>query len=632
MGTDSRRMLVLTACGGIALLLSLTTLGDRAALVSVAFGSVFALKTTYESLRERQLDVNLLMVLAAIGAVVVGQPREAAILLFLFSLSSALEQLAMAKTENAIAALVKLRPSTALKLKGGEPVEVPIEQIQVGDLVRVQPFSLIPVDGLVREGESYVNEAALSGESLPVAKRAGDMVTSGTENQGNRLDVEATAAAGNTTLDRIVSLVQEAKDKPTSGERLSQWFAATYVIFVLAASLVSFLVRWLALKESPSVAAYQSLILLVALSPCALVISAPAAALSGLAFAARNGILVRGGLALEQAGLVSAVAMDKTGTLTTGKFDVAEVCVYCDPVIECWRPGSKMNDRVVQVLQFAAAAESSSQHPIAVAILDFVKTHNLAFEQPSDAEIVPGKGVLCTLGNERIQVGQLSFFEGALPRELDEHALEMAERGLTCVVLQASSVMAAIGLRDTPRSDSAELIAGFRKLGISNLALMTGDNAVTAQAVAKELGLKDVHAGLHPEDKFSLVKGLQEKGERVMMVGDGVNDAPALAEADLGVAMGGLGNDVAMQAADIVLVQDRIRKLPLLIALGRKTRSIIQANLWFAGGMIALLTIGSMIGKLPLGWAVLGHEGSTALVVFNGLRLLGGAGAARMVE
>lgn len=624
--------MVLTVACGLGLVASYFTAGNVAVMVSIACGSVFAVKTMLESLRARQLDVNLLMVLAAIGAVLVGQPREAAVLLFLFSLSSALEEMAMAKTEAAIGALVKLRPATALRVQADGTHEVPLEEVAVGDVVRLNPFSIVPLDGVLL-GESSFNEAAISGESQPVHKIAGDNAIAGTQNLGTRADVRVTAAAGNTTLDRIVRLVEEAQEKPTSGERISRWFAATYTAFVLAVALISFAVRFFGLHETVAQAGYHSLILLVALSPCALVISAPAAALSALAFAARRGILVRGGLALEQAGMVTAVNLDKTGTLTTGKFDVAEVCVLHEPIVECWRPGSRPNEAVLEVLRLVASTESASQHPIAVAILDFARRTAVEWPEPQNVEVVPGKGLRAVVGGISTKVGQLSFFEPAeLGHELNEHAAEMGERGLTVVVVSAGDVQAALGLRDTPRADAPELLSGFRKLGIGHIRMLTGDNAKTAHAVAKELGLQEFEAGMTPERKHELVQQQVRQGEIVMMVGDGVNDAPALAEAHVGVAMGGLGNEVALEVADVVLVQDRIQRLPLLVALGRKTRANIRFNLWFAGGMIAALTLGSLVGWVPLSWAVLGHEGSTALVVLNGLRLLGGAGAERMLE
>lgn len=632
MSLDSRRMLALNALGGLALAVSFFPWGTPAVYVSIACGSVFALGTMVDSLRERKLDVNLLMVLAAIGSIVVGQPREAAVLLFLFSLSSALEELALSKTEGAIASLIQLQPKTALKMIGEKEHEVPVESLALGDTVRLNPFSVVPVDGELL-GEGSFNESAISGESQPVHKSTGELVMAGTQNLATRAEMRVNAVAGNTTLDRIVRLVQEAKDRPNSGERVSRWFAASYTVFVLAVSVVSFLVRFFLLREPASTAGYQSLILLVALSPCALVISAPAASLSALAFAARRGILVRGGLALEQAGLVTAVNLDKTGTLTTGKFGVSEVCLLQPPMVECWRPGSPSSPRVTEAIALLAGAETASQHPIALAILNFAQELGVTPIPPDRVEVVPGKGVIATMKSTEVKVGQMSFFDEAeVGAELRQHAIEMGEHGLTVVVLAAGEVQCAVGLRDTPRADSGTLVRQLRKLGLSSIRMLTGDNHRTAQAVAKEVGITQVDAGLSPADKHKLVGEQVRNGEVVLMVGDGVNDAPALAEAQVGVAMGGLGNEVALEVADIVLVQDRIERLPLLIALGRKTRSNIRGNLWFAGSVIAVLTLGSLFGWVPLSLAVLGHEGSTALVVLNGLRLLSGGGATRLVE
>ncbi len=627
----------LTALCGVCLAMALValipgwTFGTSAqwSIPAVLFGAYFAIKSGFASIRERSFDVNLLMVIAAVGAIAVGHTEDAAVLLFLFSLGSTLEAMAMAKTQSAIEALVRLRPDEALRVTDSGDERVRVETLVPGDTVRVLPFEPIPADGVMLSEHAGVNQSAMTGESIPVEKRVGDTLMAGTQNLDQMLLCRVSHGVGDSTLDKIVELVREAQDNKASGERISKWFGERYTIFVVVAFLISLGAR-AALGATWNAAFYSSLILLVALSPCALVISSPAASLSALAHAARKGILVRGGEYMEEAGRITMLAMDKTGTLTEGRPKVVEICTGLSHAgqeckIVCWHQEDALGSEASQALTWAAGAEQFSTHPIADSIVSHARALGLEVPEARSHQAHAGLGVEAELPSGNVRVGQPKFFDGAeMPQEFVEHVDEMRSRGVTAVLVNQGEHWAAIGLRDEPRAESADTILAFQKAGVKRIAMLTGDNSGTAAAVAGELGITEVHSALMPESKQRLIEGWVKEGERVMMVGDGINDAPALSTAHLGVAMGGLGSEVALRAADVVLVQDRIQLLPHLIRLGRMTNQIIRVNLIFAAGVIVALTLSSFFLNLPLAIAVLGHEGSTVLVILNGLRLLGG--------
>lgn len=604
---------------------------------SALAGSYFAIKSAWSSLRDRSLDVNLLMVLAAIGAIMVGHTEDAAILLFLFSLGSTMESLAEVKAQNAIEALVKLRPDKAIKMTPGGDEKVPVDALRIGDHVRVLPFEPIPLDGKLLSSNAAINEAAITGESKPVDKVIGEELLSGTTNLDSMITMEITHASGDSTLEKIVALVSEAQNNKASGEKISKWFGEKYTIFVVVAFLVSLGARSL-LGHPINDAFYSSLILLVALSPCALVISTPASTLSALANAARNGVLVRGGMYIEEAGQITTIALDKTGTLTKGTPIVVEVCIESTKVlagkpcesgcndcncIVCWHRGDEVHDDANEILRMAASAESFSTHPIASSIVNHVKELGISIPEATSHTAIAGMGIEALVESKQIQIGQPKFFEGSdLPETFRDHVAEMRSRGITAVLVKVEDRWGAIGLRDEPRPTSKAFIQSLHDSGVKNILMLTGDNLQTAQAVAKEVGVDQVHAELLPGDKQRIIQELTAKGEKVLMVGDGINDAPALVQANLGIAMGGLGSDVALRSADVVLIQDRLERIPFLIRLGQHSRNIIRANLFFAAGVILCLTLASFFTTLPLWVAVLGHEGSTVLVILNGLRLL----------
>jgi len=613
---------------------------------AVAFGGVDAVKDAWGALRERKIDVHLLMILAAVGAIAVGHVADAAGLLFLFSLSTTLEHLSMARTRNAIESLMKLRPDTAICVRDGVDVTVPIEEVKAGDLIRVPPFEQVPADGELTTERASIDESAMTGESRPVEKVSGESVMAGTQNQSEMLVLRVTSEPGDTMLDRIVRVVEEAQDRKASGERISEWFGQRYTIFVIVVFALSLVVRLL-LKQPTLEALMGSIVLLVALSPCALVISSPAATLSAMANAARQGILVRGGEYIELVGKVDAIAMDKTGTITEGKPSLREVCVsshamasvgsgpHAEGQVLCWYPGHPMEGPSRRALQLAATAEAFSTHPIASALVRGATSEGIPLLEAKSHTAVAGKGVRAEIDGETVSIGQPKLFveQGLqLPDEFRDHVREMQSRGLTAVLMHSDSGWACFGMIDSIRPGVKETLHAFKKLGVGMVAMITGDHRATAESVAKDIELDQVFAGLMPEDKSRIIADWTHGGKTVMMVGDGVNDAPALASAHLGVAMGGLGSDVALNASDVVLVRDRIDQLPELIDLGKRTNRIIRFNLVFAAGIILLLTILSFFWSslplrqwsptMPLLLAVIGHEGSTVVVILNSLRLL----------
>ncbi len=620
---------------------------------AVVFGSYFALAAAWRSVKQRSLDVNFLMVFAAAGSVILGHALEAAVLLFLFSLSSTMESFAMAKTRNAIEGLIKLRPDSATLVSSDGDRTVPVEVLKIGDQIRVLPYDNIPADAKIITGSTTIDQSAMTGESAPAQKGVGDLILAGTQNLESMIVAEVTAEVGNTLLEKIVDLVRDAQDNKASGERISEWFGQKYTYFVLIAFGIMLAVRVL-LNQPLDQAGYGALTILVALSPCAVVISTPASTLSALAWAAKNGILVRGGAYIELAGKIDTLAVDKTGTLTAGKPQLTEICV-CTGVAEtvgasnsicvdehaCWSQGEEMSSESKTMLRFAAAAEQYSSHPIADAIVNRAREMGIDVPEAINATTIPGLGVTATIDGKQVRIGQRRFFESdgkLLEPEFAIHAEELQRNGMTVAILEVEGKMAALGLTDSPRPEARKFLATMRDLGATRQIMITGDTPETAEAVAKQLDMQEFEAGLLPDDKTKLIHQLIQEGRSVMMIGDGINDAPSMATATVGVAMGGLGSDIALNSADVVLMQDRLDKIPQLVQLGRRTNRIIRANLYFASGVITFLAIGSLLGDhyLPqfrnwiLPFAVVGHEGSTVLVILNGLRLLWGPGGSRV--
>ncbi|HEY8414682.1 MAG TPA: heavy metal translocating P-type ATPase [Thermaerobacter sp.] len=581
--------------------------------VSYLAGGTPAALSGLQALRERVIDVDLLMVLAALGAAAIGAWEEGATLLFLFSLSNALQSYAMDRTRQAIRALMKLAPETAHRRRpgDGELEEVPVAELRVGDRIVVRAGERIPIDGRVVAGRSTVDQAPITGESVPVPKQAGDEVFAGTLNQFGVLEVEVTREPGDTMLARIVALVQAAQEDRSRTQRLvdriEQVYATAVVVIALLAAGIPLL-----LGADPYQSVYRALVLMVVASPCAVAMSAPAPVLSAIANAARRGVLFKGGRYVEELSAVRVVAFDKTGTLTEGRPRVTDV-VPLDGVPED------------EVLRLAATAEQLSEHPLARAVLEAARERGIQPLPAGDTQVVPGLGVAATAAGHRVWAGSAEFArrQGAAA----EAALQAAERlgaeGKTVILVgRDDRVVGVIAARDRIRPGAREAVAALKQAGLVPV-MLTGDRAEVARAIAAELGIDEVRAELLPDRKMAAVDELAVQLGPVAMVGDGVNDAPALARARVGIAMGAAGTDVALETADVVLVSDEIDKLPFVFELSRRATRTVWQNLSFALGVIAVLVTLTLLGRIDLAAGVMGHEGSTVLVMANGLRLLG---------
>jgi len=581
-------------------------------------GSVFGLRGGLESLRHFTIDVDLLMVLAAAGAWVVGSPFEGAMLLFLFSLSNVLQAFAMDRTRNAIKALMKLRPNKALIRRGGRAVIMPIEKIIVGDVAIVRPGERIPMDGVVIEGESAVDQSSITGESMPVMKRVGSDVLAATINQQGGLEIRVTKLAKDSTIAKLIILVEEAHSEKAKTQRTIDKFEQYYALGVIIFTALAIIIPIFIFGEKFNSAFYRAMVLMFSASPCALVISTPASILSAIGNGARKGVLFKGGVYLEEASGIKVVAFDKTGTLTLGKPQVTDVKVIS--------LGGDENE----LLKLAASVEAKSEHPLAQAIVKTANARGIKLFEATAFQSETGKGVRASVNGLDVCVGSLRYFESfkTVGMELaQKHLEQMQDEGKTSVAVArlengVAHLIGTIGIADVLRKDSADVIRDLKSLGVEKVIMLTGDHDRVAQAIAKQAGVDEYYAGLLPEDKLQILKKLEQQYGRVAMVGDGVNDAPALAAASVGIAMGAAGTDVALETADVVLMSDDLSNIPYVIALSRKTQKTLFVNLAFSIGMMVLLIITTIFITLPLPLAVIGHEGSTVLVSLNGLRLL----------
>jgi Zn2+/Cd2+-exporting ATPase len=583
-------------------------------VISYATGGYFRLIEGFQALvKEKNLDINFLMLLGALGAAVLGKWEEGAMLMFLFTLSATLESFAVGRTRKAIRNLMALAPEDALVRRGEHEVRLPVDQIRHADLVIVGPGERIPADGEIVRGSSALNEAAITGESIPVEKSAGDRVFAGTVNGHGALEFVVTKKAGETTLARIIRVVEEAQAQKAATQRLTDWIDRYYTLIVIAVASLAWVLPPVFGWDSWVDSFYRAMMLLVVASPCALVISTPAAILSAIARAARAGILFKGGLHLEQAARIQVVAMDKTGTLTTGRPGVVEVLAE-EGIDE------------EELFRLAAAAESRSEHPLADAVLRSAKERGIAYPKAQEFTALAGLGGRAVVDGRELYVGAPRLLQHLNITPSEQVAARLSglyESGLTTmVVVCEGQLLGILGLADTPRTEARVALDHMRKIGVKKIVMLTGDNKRAAASVGEIVGVDEVYAELLPEDKLKLIKELEAKYGPVAMVGDGVNDAPALAAATIGIAMGGVGSDVAMETADVVLMADELEKIAEAINLARRARSIVLQNLGFAGLVITTLVTLVMVGGMNLPLAVVGHEGSTILVAFNGLRLL----------
>ena len=549
------------------------------------------------------------MIVAALGAAALGQWTEGALLLVLFSLGHALEHVATDRARHAIEALADLAPKTALVLRDDAELEVPVEQLLRGDRVLVRPGQRVPADGVVLEGSSAVDQAAITGESMPVDKVIGSQVFAGTVNGDGLLEAEVSKLAQDSSLARMVQLVAEAQTEKSPTQRFVTGFEKVFVPLVLVGVVALIgvpLLMGLPFAES----FYRAMAVLVAASPCALAIATPSAVLSGVARAARGGVLIKGGVHLENLRALRAIAFDKTGTITTGRPSVTDVIA--------------LQGDDAALLSTAASLESRSSHPLAQAVVQAARSRSLRWPAADDVQAINGKGMRALVSGERVSIGSLRLFDSdGVPDHVRQQVRRLEALGRTTMLVRRNGAFVGLlGLADTPRPGMRAVFARLASMGVRQTIMLTGDNEQVARAVAASVGITDVRAGLMPEEKVQIVDALVREHGQVAMVGDGVNDAPAMARATIGIAMGGAGTDVALETADVALMGDDLSRLPFAIALSRAAHTIIQQNLWVAFGVVALLIPATLFGWASMGIAVLIHEGATVLVVVNALRLL----------
>lgn len=579
-------------------------------IAAYTVGGFMKAKEGLETLiKDHDLDVNLLMIAAALGAASIGYWNEGAMLIFIFALSGALESFASEQSRRDISSLISLKPETALKVDGNGVSLVHVEELAIEDLVLVKPGELIPTDGVIRSGSSAINQATITGESIPVDKGLGDEVYAGTVNGEGALYVEVTSPAEGTLFSKIIAMVEQAQNEAPQSQRFIKRLEGYYAKGVVMVTVALIVLAPLILGWSWSFTFYKAMVFLVVASPCALVSSVMPAILSAMSKSARKGVLFKGGAHMDHLGGAKVVAFDKTGTLTEGEPIVTELFVTNS--FDRW-----------DVLAACASAESLSQHPLARAIVRKAEEEGLTLRGVDDLKALPGWGIEASIGGVIWRIGKADENDPNMPQVLRERLHLLAEEGNTVSAIQCGDDYAGIiALRDHVRSQSKAAIQLLHEMGIVTV-MLTGDRNGTAAAIAKEAGIDRVYSDLLPQDKVKHVSELRAEYGHVVMVGDGVNDAPALAAATVGVAMGGGGSGAALEIADVVLMNDNLVRVAETIELAQKARKITKQNLIFAGAVILLLIIGNFVQGIPLPLGVVGHEGSTILVILNGLRLL----------
>ncbi|GAP34229.1 lead, cadmium, zinc and mercury transporting ATPase [Piscinibacter sakaiensis] len=601
-------------------------------VAAYVFGGYYTLKEAIENIRAKRFEIDTLMLVAAAGAAALGEWAEGGLLLFLFSLGHSLEHYAMGRARKAIEALAKLAPETAQVRRDDARVEeVRVEALQVGDVVIVRPNERLPADGFVVQGQSSVNQAPVTGESVPVDKQpvddreqalqgfdklaAAHRVFAGTINGSGVLEVMVARRSSESTMARVVKLVTEAETQRSPTQNFTEKFERIFVPAVLVL-VVLLMFAGLVIDEPFSASFYRAMAVLVAASPCALAISVPSAVLSGVARAGRSGVLVKGGGPLENLGTLTAIAFDKTGTLTEGKPRLVDVVPA--------QPGGEE-----ELLAVALAVEEHSDHPLASAIVQGARERLQGKPQQVRIEglqSITGRGLKARLGAEEVHLGKAALFDEVpgrpMPVELTSANERLMADGRTTMVLRVGErYLGVLGVMDTPRPAAATVMRQLQELGIQRLIMISGDNQRVAESVARSVGLTEARGDLMPEQKVDAIKALRVDAGKVAMVGDGVNDAPAMANATVGIAMGAAGSDVALETADVALMADDLAQLPFAVGLSRRTSRVIRQNLWVSLGVVAVLIPSTILG-LNIGTAVLFHEGSTLLVVMNALRLL----------
>ncbi|CAM4035455.1 heavy metal translocating P-type ATPase [Geobacillus stearothermophilus] len=569
----------------------------------------------FKNLVRLNFDMNTLMTVAILGAAAIGEWGEGATVVILFAISEALERYSMDKARQSIESLMDIAPKEALIRRGNEEMMVPVDDIQVGDIMIVKPGQKLAMDGIVIKGTSTLNQAAITGESVPVTKTVGDEVFAGTLNEEGLLEVKVTKRVEDTTLSKIIHLVEEAQAERAPSQAFVDRFAKYYTPAIIIFALLLAVIPPLFMGADWSEWIYRGLAVLVVGCPCALVISTPVSIVTAIGNAAKNGVLIKGGIYLEEAGNLKVIAFDKTGTLTKGVPSVTDVVTY--------------NGDENELMTITATIEKGSQHPLASAIIRKAEEDGLNFNDVSVEEFqsITGKGVKAKVNNAMYYVGSPGLFEELLPNgiqsEIKEQITTLQTQGKTVMILGTEKeILALIAVADEIRESSKEVIRKLHQVGIEKTVMLTGDNQRTAEAIGKQVGVSDIKADLLPEDKLNFIKELRDKHQSVAMVGDGVNDAPALAASTVGVAMGGAGTDTALETADIVLMSDDLSKLPYTIKLSRKALAIIKQNITFSLGIKALALLLIVPGWLTLWLAIFADMGATLIVTLNSMRLL----------
>ena len=620
--TENHELLFSLLCGLTLLTgwLSETFLGIPSGLslglyaAAYFFGGWHVTQQAWHTIRQRRFDVDLLMLAAALGAASLGQFAEGALLLFLFSLGHALEDRALERARRSIRALADLAPKFALVRRDGQEILLPVDEIAIGETVIIRPGERLPVDGVVLAGRSAVNQSPVTGESLPVDRSPGDPVYAGSVNGQGALDVQITRLARDSTLARVMRMVEQAQAQKSPTQQVTERFMSWFVPGVITIDLLLIFVPPL-FGVPLSTSFLRAMTFLVAASPCALALGTPSAVLAGTARAARAGILVKGGAHLENLGRLHTIAFDKTGTITSGEIHVTDIIPTemggCDPEA---------------LLAQAAAVEKHSTHPLAQAVVRAAEERLLVLPAAMEVRSIEGRGLQGEIGNEPVMVGSMQWLEEKglqLPGALLDRVNALEDQGKTVVLIhRAGSSAGLIALADMVRPEAQNAVTALREMGIQKIVMLSGDNERAAAHIAAQVGIQDYYAGLLPEDKLAAIRNLVQQDQAVSMVGDGVNDAPALAHATVGIAMGSAGSDAALETADVALMSSNLEKLPFAVGLGRATYRTIRQNLAIALGVIGILSLASVLGWAGIGLAILIHEGSTLVVVLNGLRLL----------
>ena len=616
-----RAILTLVSSTFLAITFLLTFLGIEEQMIiplyllTMLSGGYYIGRSAFYSVKALTFDMNFLMSVAALGAIVIGEWVEGATVVVLFAIGNTLQTYTMDKTRKSIESLMDLSPKEALVIRNGQELSLTVEEIIIGDTIVVKPGEKIPMDGMVQTGTSFVNQAPITGESLPIEKTMGSEVFAGTINEKGSLEIRVTKLVEDTTLAKIIHLVEEAQSQKAPSQQFVDKFAKYYTPVVIIMAIAIATLPTLIFGASFSDWFYKALVLLVIACPCALVISTPVSIVSAIGNAAKQGVLIKGGAYLEEAGALKAIAFDKTGTLTTGKPEVYEIKVFEDSISE------------TELIEIAAAIEARSQHPIAEAIVKYAKQKSINYKVGSNFMSLDGMGAEALVGENTYYIGNLRLFKElklSVNSDLQKEVIELQSQGQTVMLIGTSEkVLGLISVADKVRTESIAAITELKKSGIEKIIMLTGDNAGTAKKIGEMLGVDEIRAELLPADKLAAIKSLLAEHGKVAMVGDGVNDAPALATSTVGISMGVAGTDTALETADIALMADDLTKLPFTIKLSRKALAIIKQNIAFSLVVKVLFIILTFAGITNLWLAVFADTGAAIIVILNGMRLLG---------